>query len=313
MIGRMIPQRPYCLPVLLCFFALLASPAFAAENTDPRSPEASPEASGTATTGSTEQPPSTQPEPAASPADMPFDTPFSAPFGTLPATDSPYDPNLKPDFDAPMAPVAETPPASAGPDYQPPAIDAYVDLAFTDGDLSHYGFDDTPGGYRFIVGFRLEKSPFANLTIAPEIGYLRIGKAEDQTVTRTNNMPIPQYVNVRTTTDHFDVSTLQFGLRAAYHLAGPLDAYVRTGVHFYHLAESSQVVLSYEPIPPNTTPRPDDVQTSSSRAKVGTGAFGAVGYALSLGQVPSLQLEYGLYEFDGKPIGVFSFGALLNF
>lgn len=282
----------------LCMTLLAAAPAFSADadaGNSTATPAAAPPA-GSPATGDT------------APFDVPAEIP---PPGQIPSGDiPPFDPN----FDATLPTIPESVPAAAtGPDYKAPAVDAYVDLSFTDSDASNFTFRNSTGGYRFLVGFLLEKPLFGKLRVAPEVGYLRMGRAHDETTTVTPNVPIPQYDNIRTDLRELDMSTLQFDLRGGYTLFGPVEVYARAGVHFYHLAHKSQTVLSYTPIPPNTTARDTDYQQTVSSTDVGSDLFGAVGIACSVGQVPSLFVEYGRYSLGGTSVNVVAFGALLNF
>lgn len=241
------------------------------------------------------------------------DAPPGAPFGVPASGEQPFDPNFNPGLDSGLPDIPQVVGAPATPDYKPPAIDAYVDLALTHSDVSKFTFSDTATGYRLIAGFMLDTPVFDQLHVAPEVGYLHIGRAHDQQSTSVNNQPIPQYVNTTTITRTVDMSTLQFDIRGSYPLGASVDGYARVGMHFYHLARLTETVLTYTPIAPNTTPRDADPQQASSGADIGIKPFGVVGLSIRLGKVPSLYAEYGTYQLGGSDLNVAAFGFLLNF
>ncbi|MFZ5756665.1 MAG: hypothetical protein ACOY3X_07155 [Pseudomonadota bacterium] len=251
-------------------------------------------------------------EPAPSP-ETPFDAPFDAPAEQGQTGGGLF---YNEEFDATLPEIPEAAPAAAipaGPDYKPPRIDAYFDVAFTDSDIGSAGYSETPGGYRFIAGFRLEHFNHTRWSLAPEVGYLRIGRAMEESVTRTLNSPIQGYWNIRTEERKLDMSTLQFGVRSDYRLFGPVEAQVRAGAHFYHITDNRQITFSYEPGPLDPPPLPDDVQPNQSASDVGLDLFATIGLAVRLGTVPSLYIEYGSYNTDRGTVGVSALGFLLNF
>lgn len=249
--------------------------------------------------------------------------PFDIPEEMGPLDSAPVDSSL-PEFvePAPGAPggttsAAETAPlpvpVDTGPPILAPPVDAYIDLSLNNSSLNNLGYGDQPGGYRFIVGMIFEQFSNARFTMAPEVGYVRIGLAEETTTTTTRNAPIPQYDNIKKEKHSIDLSTLTFGLRSGYQVTGQLEAFGRAGMHFYHGASQQQTTWSYVPVLSTTPERSDDVQPSFSTADVGTDYYLSGGLAWKIGPVPSVYAEYQVIALGGSTIATTSLGFLLNF
>lgn len=245
--------------------------------------------------------------------------PFDIPAEPAPL-DGPEINSSLPDFVEPTpgddAAAAAATPAAPAPGTQPiapPAIDAYVDLSFNNSDVTDFGYNDNPGGYRFIAGFVFQQYSTEKMTLAPEVGYVRIGLADESVTTITANNPIPQYRNIKTDLRSLDLSTLTFGVRAGFRLAEHLDGFARGGLHFYHGSRHDQTTYSYEPIAPNDVELPDDARPTFSTSDVGTDYYISGGLAFNLGSVPALYAEYGVYAVGSDNIATTSLGFLLNF
>lgn len=253
----------------------------------------------------------------------PFDAPFSTPDDTAPTpTGTGTEPVFDPDFDPalPELPVASPTPsgiADAGPDYQPPQIDGYLDLAFTDGDFSQLGFSETPGGYRFTVGFRLEEVGTERWLIAPEFGYFRLGKADNEVTTVTPNDVHQGYDTTRVFSSSLDATSLDLGCRVDRILTTRLGAFVRGGLGFYHLARNDDLTLTYSSnVLPTQGGEFDGVTESllsDSSTASGLGLFGSVGLTVKLGAVPSIYVEYSVREMDQEVLASTALGLTLNF
>ena len=253
----------------------------------------------------------------------PFDAPFSAPEDTAatPAGTNAEAAAFDPEFDAslpeiPLAPALSGAPVS-GPDYQPPRIDGYLDLAFADSDFSNFGYSETPGGYRLIVGFRLEEVGSQRWLIAPEFGYFRLGKANSEVTTVTRNDIHQGYDTTRTDTSSLDATSLDAGVRVDRALTSRFGAFVRAGVGFYHVARNEDAFLTYNSNIPATEDGEFDGVTESplsdSSSASGLGVFGSLGLTVKLGQVPALYLEYSVRQLDTDVLASTSLGVTLNF
>lgn len=250
---------------------------------------------------------------------QPFSLPEEPSLWDSPEFGSPDDP-LMPGDTPPLAPESGATPTEAPaqpavppePELVAPAVDAYLDVSFTDADFGALGYDDTTGGYRFIAGFQFEKFRYAGWALAPEVGYLRIGRPERELVEVDLDGPPTGYVVRKTTTETLDSTSLDFGVRASRPLAGALHGYARAGLQVYHAVDKAQVVFTYEP-KPGFDPRDPEIAPTTSRTDVGTGAFLSLGLAVQLGPVPSLYIEYGTREFADDRIDIGALGVLMNF
>lgn len=296
-------------PLAACLW-LAAMPAFAEEAaTVPAAADAAPAATDAAA-------------PAA--ADAALDAPFSA----LPAEDAPFDPNFRPDFDPGFGsglepgfgegfdPGAATAPATAppAPDYPAPKIDAYIDLSISESDFDKLGYQDAVGGYRFLIGFHLEEVGGDKWTLAPEVGYLRIGKAERDDIS-FDDISEPQYYVTITDKHSLDVTALSFGGRIGWQLRRPQagEIYARAGLHFYHALDRTQTTFTYEPKAPLIPPKSPTSTGSQSEVNVGLDLYAGLGFAWKLGKVPSLYAEYGTFVIESELVNTGSIGFLLNF
>lgn len=263
-------------------------------------------------------------DPATTPTDpAPFDAPLAAPADvTATPAESGAAAAFDPEFDAslpeiPLAPVLPAVAGATGPDYQPPRVDGYLDLAFADSDFSNYGYSETPGGYRLIVGFRLEEVSNQRWLVAPEFGYFRIGKALTETTTVTRNDIHQGYDTTRTDSASLDATSLDLGCRVDRILTPRFSAFVRGGLSFYHLARNEDAVLSYAANIPATEDGEFDGVTESplsdSSSASGLGAFGSLGLTVRLGEVPALYAEYSMRQMDNEILASTSLGVTLNF
>lgn len=207
-------------------------------------------------------------------------------------------------------PQTEKPAPPPGPDWPPPAIDAYVDASFSDTDVANLGYSETPGGYRFIAGFRLDTPRFGDWSVAGEFGYTRLGRAERKTV----NPVIPTGSWDLQTTDTFttDLSAIDFGTRIGYTVLPRIEVFARGGMQFYHVADKTVTFFDFTPknnqvAPADYTDRPASV----SDAKVNV--YGSLGTAIRLGKVPQIYAEYGARGVSGGTIYTGNVGFLLNF
>lgn len=201
-------------------------------------------------------------------------------------------------------------PVDTGPDWPAPAIDAYVDTSFSQADFNSLNYPETPGGYRFIAGFRLDTPRLVQWTAALEFGYSRIGHAERKIVTIDDSAS--NYRVTRTDTYNIDLSALDFGTRIGYRLLPRIEIYGRGGMQFYHVANKAQSKLDFTP-KNGSADRPSDLQQPASTSDAKVDLFGTVGTAFSLGKVPSLYVEYGTRNIGGDMVNVGSVGILLNF
>lgn len=255
------------------------------------------------------------------------DAALDAPFSALPAEDAPFDPNFRPDFDpgfgsgfepgygegfdpgAAAAPVA----VPSTPDYPAPRIDAYIDLSISESDFDKLGYQDAVGGYRFLIGFRLEEVGGDKWTLAPEVGYLRIGKAEREDIS-FDDISEPQHRVTITDKHSLDVTALSFGGRFGWQFrpqAG--EIYARVGLHFYHALDRTQTTFTYEPKAPLIPPKSPVSTGSQSEVNVGLDLYAGLGFAWKLGKVPSLYAEYGTFVIERELVNTGSVGFLLNF
>lgn len=289
-----------------------------------------------ATPAQAEEPVATEPATETAPAGAPAasdvapaaaDGTLDAPFSPLPGEEAPFDPNFRPDFgpgfDGGFDPAygggfdpgaGETAAAAAPqiPDYPAPKIDAYIDLSISESDFGNLGYDDAVSGYRLLVGFRLEEIGGGRWSVAPEVGYLRIGKAEREEF-RTDAISDSQYYITITDGHELDMTALSFGARIGWRLHTRAEPYLRAGVHFYHALDRTRTTFSYEPKAPLIPPKAPVTTESQSEVNVGLHLYGALGFAWSLGKVPSLYAEYGTYVIENETIGTGSIGFLLNF
>lgn len=253
------------------------------------------------------------------------DATLDAPFSELPAEDAPFDPNFRPDFGPGFGsgfepgfgegfdPGAATAPATVppAPDYPAPKIDAYIDLSISESDFDELAYLDAVDGYRLLIGFRLEEVGGDKWTLAPEVGYLRIGKAERDYVSFDAISDSQYYVTI-TDNHSLDVTALSFGGRIGWRLQRA-EPYLRAGVHFYHALDRTQATFTYEPKAPLIPPKSPTSTDSQSEVSVGLNLYAGVGFAWSLGKVPSLYAEYGTYVIENEIVGTGSVGFLLNF
>lgn len=299
-------------PLAACLW-LAAMPAFAEEAaTVPAAVDAAPATTDAAA-------------PAAPAAPAAADATLDAPFSALPAEDAPFDPNFRPDFDPGFGsgvepgfgeafdPGAATAPATAppAPDYPAPKIDAYIDLSISESDFGELAYEDAVGGYRLLIGFRLEELGGDRWSLAPEVGYLRIGKAERDYLSFDAISDSQYYVTI-TDNHSLDVTALSFGGRIGWQLRRA-EPYLRAGVHFYHALDRTQTTFTYEPKAPLIPPKSPTSTDSQSEVSVGLNLYAGVGCAWRLGKVPSLYAEYGTYVIENKIVGTGSVGFLLNF
>lgn len=242
-------------------------------------------------------------EPASEETSAPAEAPAETATGAIPK----FDPLLSPWPD-------EEVPTPDEPDLTPPAIDGWFDISFTDADFDNLGFNQTAGGYRFIAGFHLESISTDRFGLAPEVGYFRIGNIDEKVSTSVPNPPDFQgYIQTTTHTSLADATSLDFGVRVNFALASRLEAFLRTGLGFYHVSTEEQDSFSYTPITPGGEPIPSSRGTTASNTNTGIAPYAALGLAVKLGAVPSLYGEYGTRAIDGENISVIAVGFLLNF
>lgn len=245
----------------------------------------------------------------------PFDAPLEEGWSGPSPLDDPS--ALLPEFNTSL-PVIEDEPVTqpSGPDYAPPAIDAYVDLSFTNSTFDALGFNDGSGGYRFIAGWLLESAGSAGWRFGPELGYSRLGTTERSRVTVDRNITRPGYDTTRTDTVELDASALDFGLRTGYALHPRIEGFLRGGLGFYHSAQSAQTTRTYVPntsCPAPCPPAPADTQLASSVSDSGVSPFISGGINVRIGDVPSIYVEYGTRRFDQEQVDTGAVGFLLNF
>ncbi len=250
---------------------------------------------------------------------QPFDAPIEEGWSGPSPLDDPSAP--LPEFNTSL-PVFEDAAASgpveqaSGQDYAPPAIDAYVDLAFTNSTFDALGFNDGSGGYRFMAGWILESASKGRWRLGPEVGYSRMGTTERETVTVDRNLTRPGYNTTRTDLVELDASALDFGARAGYTLSARIEGYLRGGLGFYHSARSEQTTRTYTPnesCPLPCPALPPDTQLANSTTDSGLSPFIAGGINVRLGDVPSVYFEYGVRRFDQEQVDTGAIGFLLNF
>lgn len=210
-----------------------------------------------------------------------------------------------------LVPEKPAEPVDNRPDWPAPKIDAYFDASFSDANFSGVGYDATPGGYRFIAGFRMDTPALTRWSAAAEFGYTRIGRAERKQVVVDNGLP--DYQITYTDTYETDLSALDFGARLGYRLAPIVEVYSRAGLQFYHASDKVQTTLDFVTKQPNIPDRPQQVQQPASSADARANVFGALGVAVRLGDVPSLYAEYGARAVSGAVVYTGSVGVLLNF
>lgn len=251
---------------------------------------------------------------------QPFDAPAEEGWSGSSPLDDPsiplpeFNTSLPAIDDGADAPSTDGQPADVdtGADFQPPSIDAYLDLALTGTNFDSSGVDDTASGYRLIAGWYFGQAGSDRWSVAPELGYVRLGQASETTVTNTFDPSIPGYRKLITRIHDLDLSALDFGLRARMALTGHIDGYVRAGAHLYHSSTQINTQYSYIPLPPNT-PRPDDVLPTESTSENGVGVYGSLGVAVRLGKVPQLYAEYGMRQAGDNQVETTALGFLLNF
>lgn len=217
----------------------------------------------------------------------------------------------------PLADPDAPPMAEADDELQPPAIDAYFDVSFTRTDVGALGYDDTAGGYRFIAGFRLENVQAGAWSVAPEVGYFRIGKGELQQQAEFFG-EISDYKRIRTDTFILDGSSLDFGARFSRELTAKTRVFARAGLGVTHVSRKQQTLDLWVPLPPldpaSCPPGGCALPTTTpSTTDVGLEPWGSAGVALQLGAVPWLYGEYGLRLLDGERIDTLAIGFLLDF
>ena len=256
---------------------------------------------------------------------------LSAAASAADAADAPADPDVaaQPDVvtDAGAAgPEADLLPPLAVPgldaaeeELMPPAVDAYVDISFTGADIDEPGFDDTARGYRIIAGFRLLDVAPGGWSVAPEIGYWRLGRSERVEQALFPNSPLG-FDRLQTDTYTLNATALDFGARFDRRLLPRLDAYARTGLAVTHVQRKREVLNTY--LPRDVTP-PDECPVfaptcslnnpEASTTEVSIDPWLGLGLALELGIVPSLYGEYNLRTVDGQSTAAWAVGFLLNF
>lgn len=261
------------------------------------------------------------PAPAGAEEFMPFDIPDEASPFDSPGFDTSLPEFTEPEPAVPAVPQATTEtapppaaPADTGPPLMAPKIDAYVDVSFNDSDLSAIGYAATPSGYRFVVGFIFQELGNERWTIAPEAGYFRIDTAEQDNVTVDRNSPsLPQYIVTTTHRLSSEIASLDFGGRFGFKINDRTLMYARTGLGFYHRADTQETTRAYEPKNLGTAPRDSDILPPDSFSNAGVAPYGTLGIAIMLGQVPSVYVEYGSRRIEGELLNTTSLGLLLNF
>lgn len=265
------------------------------------------------------------PPPVTADSVVPADPALDAPFSALPASsETPFDPgqpvfdpNFDPGFDPnfgtgfdPATAAATT--AADTPDYPPPNIDAYVDIAGGSPDFDNLGYSDTDNGYRIVVGFLLEDVGGEKWRVAPEVGFLRLGNAQREE-SRVDLVYDTSYETTITDTYTEEVSSLTFGARLGWRLGAHAEPFVRAGAHLYHTLHREQTTYEFKPKDGITTERPTEVTQPQSTSEAKFAPYGTVGFAWSLGPVPSIYVEQGFYFVDSEPVTLTAVGFLLNF
>lgn len=200
----------------------------------------------------------------------------------------------------------------AVPELTAPAIDARVDLSLPTSDFDSLGYPDHANGYRFIVSFRLEGVGGDRWSVAPEIGYFRMGQSERKVITLIPNTP-PNFDLTRTDTYKLDASSLDFGVRLGRNLRDRIEAYARGGLAVTHTRLAQETLDHAEPKPGNPADPYDTRLTTPATTNVSADPYAAVGLAFKLGQVPSVYAEYGLRTIDGSSANSLAIGLLLDF
>ena len=210
------------------------------------------------------------------------------------------------------APTIAEKPVDNRPDWQPPPLDAYVDVSMASVDFSNVGYPDAQGGYRLLVGFLFGGVGGDHFNIAPEVGYTRIGRADRRQV--TIDTTDPQYTLTQTDVFSTDLSSLDFGVRAGLHVAPRVSLFGRGGLQVYHVSDKIRSTLSFTPKPASgAPPRDSQSQRPSSASDSRLGGFVAAGIALKLGQVPTIYGEIAARQVPGTLVESGSIGVLLNF
>lgn len=286
----------HCLLVLI---ALLPTVAPAAEPMQEEAPS---------------QPSSLFDTPFDAPVDTPFEVPFDPAFDATPFPDIPATPASAPATNsaATGSPLATPQPVGSGPDYVAPAIDAYVDLALTDGDFSHFGFDETPRGYRLTIGFRLKDVGNGAWSLAPEFSYFRFGKAENDIVT-VDPLLRAGYITTQTDTFSTDITSLDFGARFSKTLFTRIDGHARAGIGLYHLTKQHRTEYSYTPKPGITEELPPYALPTLSTTDTGIAPFVALGLAVNITRTLQVHVEYGTRLINSNPLNIGAIGLLLDF
>lgn len=251
-----------------------------------------------------------------------FDTPFEVPF------DPAFDVSPLPDFrdiapsTRPAAPadqaadaaLAAPTPVDTGPDYSPPAIDAYVDVSLNSNDLGNFGFNETTGSYRLIIGFRLKDVGDKTWSLAPEFGYFRAGKAAQDVINIDNNSTtLPGYIITQTDTYSMDTTSLDFGLRFSRILRPHLHGHVRAGVGFYHLTQQQKTNRSYTRKVGTTEERPDDTLPTITTIDTGIAPFISLGMGVDLSTRFHAYAEYGTRIINSNLLNTGAIGLLFDF
>lgn len=210
------------------------------------------------------------------------------------------------------APLIAEKPVDNRPDWQPPPLDAYVDVSMGSADFSNVGYTDAQGGYRLTVGFLFGGVGGNRYSIAPEIGYTRIGRALRQQV--TVDTTDPQYTVTQTDMFSKDLSSLDFGVRAGLNLAPRTSLFARAGVQIYHVSDKILSTLAFTPKPASgAPPRDPQSQRPSTASDSRLGGFVSAGVALKVGQVPTVYGELMARQVEGTVVQTGAIGVLLNF
>lgn len=230
---------------------------------------------------------------------------------TDPAGPAPEDTGL-----VPITPVSEMPvtPLETAAELTPPDIDGYLDPSLSWTEFNNTGVDDQPTGFRFIAGFLLKAPEGSPWRIAPEVGYFRLGAAEEVTSILDTNPPIAGYDAEVRTTRRLDATSLDFGARAAWQHEH-FSVFGRLGINAYNAARRTSVVSHYTPDIPDDPDRPvfDDKPPTQSRTSIGVAWYGSVGLGYSFGEIPTVYIEAGGREVVGTELTTVNVGVLLNF
>jgi hypothetical protein len=194
---------------------------------------------------------------------------------------------------------------------EPPDINAYVDVALGQSDLGAVGYDEQPTSYRLVAGFLFPVE--GAWRWSAEIGYDRIGKAEEITsTTERRNINGASYDMTTTQTSTLDASALTFGARVA-HDVGPLDAFLRAGILHHHSAYKDQAKISYQETLPIFPSRPDETRATRSDTDVGFAPYAALGVGYRLGTVPTVYAEYTTRDIGADWVDSVMLGVSLDF